>query len=274
MLGLTRFADVILKVAGILTVKGGTGAIVEYMGPGVESLSCTGMATICNMGAEIGATTSLFPFNHRMVSYLNATKRSQIADYAKRFSHNLQADKGAEYDQVINIVSIVCLWLLIDVSPFSSYRIFLRSSPTSTDLSHLILLHQSRSSRTLSSKTTGRLSSRLRSLDRARILRMRTCLALLPLRARHRSTAWRQRASLLSHLVRSRFARLSSVMVRLPLLRRLVDSFWQMRVVLASVNGTDVMFRRALLTLVRFLSGHVISLLMGCPFFSHHFVQP
>src|ERR1700731_3549812 len=58
--------DVILKVAGILTVKGGTGAIVEYKGPGVESLSCTGMATICNMGAEIGATTSLFPYNKRM----------------------------------------------------------------------------------------------------------------------------------------------------------------------------------------------------------------
>ena len=96
--------DVILKVAGILTVKGGTGAIVEYTGPGVESLSCTGMATICNMGAEIGATTSLFPFNHRMVDYLNATKRSDIANYAKRFQHNLQADKGAEYDQSIEIV--------------------------------------------------------------------------------------------------------------------------------------------------------------------------
>ena len=96
--------DVILKVAGILTVKGGTGAIVEYRGPGVESLSCTGMATICNMGAEIGATTSLFPFNHRMVDYLNATKRSEIAQYAQRFSHNLQADEGAEYDQVIEIV--------------------------------------------------------------------------------------------------------------------------------------------------------------------------
>ena len=97
--------DVILKVAGILTVKGGTGAIVEYTGPGVESLSCTGMATICNMGAEIGATTSLFPFNHRMTDYLNATNRSDIAGYAKRFAHNLQADKGAEYDQTIEIVS-------------------------------------------------------------------------------------------------------------------------------------------------------------------------
>ena len=63
------------------------------------------MATICNMGAEIGATTSLFPFNHRMVDYLNATNRGDIANYAKSFAHNLQADKGAEYDQSIEIVS-------------------------------------------------------------------------------------------------------------------------------------------------------------------------
>lgn len=101
--GWTTPKDVILKVAGILTVKGGTGAIVEYKGPGVESLSCTGMATICNMGAEIGATTSMFPFNHRMVDYLNATKRGDIANYAKQFAHNLKADEGAEYDQVIEI---------------------------------------------------------------------------------------------------------------------------------------------------------------------------
>ena len=98
----------ILKVAGILTVKGGTGAIVEYHGPGVESLSCTGMATICNMGAEIGATTSLFPFNHRMTSYLEATKRGNIASYAKAFEHNLVPDKDAEYDQLINIVRFAC----------------------------------------------------------------------------------------------------------------------------------------------------------------------
>ncbi|KAI8990425.1 aconitate hydratase [Trametes punicea] len=101
--GWTTPKDVILKVAGILTVKGGTGAIVEYTGPGVESLSCTGMATICNMGAEIGATTSIFPFNHRMVDYLNATRREAIAEYAKRFQYNLRADEGAEYDQSIEI---------------------------------------------------------------------------------------------------------------------------------------------------------------------------
>jgi aconitate hydratase len=103
--GWTTPKDVILKVAGILTVKGGTGAIVEYKGPGVESLSATGMATICNMGAEIGATTSVFPYNPRMASYLKATGRSEIADYANRFSHNLRADESAEYDQEIEIVS-------------------------------------------------------------------------------------------------------------------------------------------------------------------------
>ena len=64
------------------------------------------MATICNMGAEIGATTSLFPFNHRMVDYLKATKRGDIAAYAQKFAHNLQADKDAEYDEVIEIVRI------------------------------------------------------------------------------------------------------------------------------------------------------------------------
>ena len=96
--------DVILKVAGILTVKGGTGAIIEYHGPGVEALSCTGMATICNMGAEIGATTSLFPFNKKMSSYLEATKRAPIARYAEQFQHNLQPDEGCEYDQRIEIV--------------------------------------------------------------------------------------------------------------------------------------------------------------------------
>ncbi len=62
-------------MADILTVSGGTGAIIEYHGPGAESISCTGMGTVCNMGAEVGATTSLFPFNHRMSTYLKATGR-------------------------------------------------------------------------------------------------------------------------------------------------------------------------------------------------------
>ena len=99
----TSAKDVILKVAGILTVKGGTGAIVEYFGPGVDSLSCTGMATICNMGAEIGATTSLFPFNRRMADYLRATSRPAIAALAEDYAHMLRADEGAKYDHVIEI---------------------------------------------------------------------------------------------------------------------------------------------------------------------------
>jgi len=95
--------DVILKLAGILTVKGGTGAIVEYFGPGVDSISCTGMATICNMGAEIGATTSVFPYNKRMYDYLKATKRRDIAELADSFKENLRADEGAQYDQIVEI---------------------------------------------------------------------------------------------------------------------------------------------------------------------------
>ncbi|ORY93017.1 aconitate hydratase [Syncephalastrum racemosum] len=101
--GWTSPKDVILKVAGILTVKGGTGAIVEYFGSGVDSLSCTGMGTICNMGAEIGATTSMFPFNHRMGDYLRATNRADIAKYAEQFQHNLKADENAQYDELIEI---------------------------------------------------------------------------------------------------------------------------------------------------------------------------
>jgi aconitate hydratase len=95
--------DVICKVAGILTVKGGTGAIVEYFGPGIDNISCTGMATICNMGAEIGATTSMFPYNSRMGDFLRATGRPAIASLADAFAENLRADNGAEYDQIIEI---------------------------------------------------------------------------------------------------------------------------------------------------------------------------
>jgi aconitate hydratase len=92
-----------LKVAGILTVKGGTGAIIEYHGPGVDSLSCTGMGTICNMGAEIGATTSVFPYNKSMYDYLKATKRQAIGDFAREYSAELREDEGAEYDQLIEL---------------------------------------------------------------------------------------------------------------------------------------------------------------------------
>jgi aconitate hydratase len=95
--GWTSPKDVILKLAGILTVKGGTGAIVEYFGEGTKSISCTGKATICNMGAEIGATTSVFPFDSRMASYLIATKREDVARLAESLAHELKAD-----DEVMN----------------------------------------------------------------------------------------------------------------------------------------------------------------------------
>lgn len=101
--GWTSPKDVILKVAGILTVKGGTGAIIEYHGPGVDNISCTGMGTICNMGAEIGATTSLFPFNKRMADYLKATNRADIAEQAAKFQHLLTPDEGAPYDELIEL---------------------------------------------------------------------------------------------------------------------------------------------------------------------------
>ena len=146
--GWTAPKDVILKVADILTVAGGTGAIVEYHGPGVESISCTGthththtpahtpthiqththihwgfqyvtifcipsvlaagMATICNMGAEIGATTSIFPFNERMAKYLRATGRADMADLAARHQQLLVPDEGAEYDRLeeINLTEV------------------------------------------------------------------------------------------------------------------------------------------------------------------------
>jgi len=102
--GWTSPKDVILKVAGILTVKGGTMSIVEYFGDGVDSISATGMGTICNMGAELGATTSVFPFNQRMVDYLAATERQGIADEATKYKEALlSADPDCKYDQVVEI---------------------------------------------------------------------------------------------------------------------------------------------------------------------------
>jgi len=103
--GWTSPKDVILKVAGILTVKGGTGAIVEYYGEGANSISCTGKGTICNMGAEIGATTSLFAYDEKMSSYLKATQRKEIAKLADGLGDYLKPDTGSEkyYDQVIEI---------------------------------------------------------------------------------------------------------------------------------------------------------------------------
>jgi len=107
--GWTSPKDVILKVAGILTVKGGTGAIVEYFGPGAESLSCTGKGTICNMGAEIGATTSTFGYDASMSRYLKATGRTDIAALADKVAEHLTGDEACYanpvdyFDQVIEI---------------------------------------------------------------------------------------------------------------------------------------------------------------------------
>ncbi len=109
MTGWTAAKDIILKVADVLTVEGGTGAIVEYFGPGVAGISATGRATICNMGAEIGATTSLFGYDHETAMYLKATGRADIADLADKHADYLRADDDVPanpsvyFDRVIEI---------------------------------------------------------------------------------------------------------------------------------------------------------------------------
>ncbi len=107
--GWTSAKDVILKLAGILTVKGGTGAIIEYFGEGTESISCTGKGTICNMGAEVGATTSIFPFDKKMSGYLKKTDRNDVAALAETLGDYLTADKEVlenpekYFDRIIEI---------------------------------------------------------------------------------------------------------------------------------------------------------------------------
>lgn len=101
--------DVIMKLAGILTVRGGTGFVIEYFGPGIQTISCTGMATICNMGAEVGATTSIFPFTPSMIPYLHSTHRAPVASVAAKIASSpdltnlLSADVNVEYDELITI---------------------------------------------------------------------------------------------------------------------------------------------------------------------------
>ncbi|MDR3180449.1 MAG: aconitate hydratase [Prevotellaceae bacterium] len=107
--GWTAPKDVILKLAGMLTVKGGTNAIIEYFGEGTSSLPATGKATICNMGAEVGATASIFPFDHNMASYLQQTGRKEVAAWAENIAPCLQADRetvenpGQYFDRIVEI---------------------------------------------------------------------------------------------------------------------------------------------------------------------------
>ncbi|HEX9979786.1 MAG TPA: aconitate hydratase [Flavobacterium sp.] len=107
--GWTAPKDVILKVSGILTVKGGTGAVIEYFGEGAKAMSCTGKATICNMGAEVGATTSTFGYDESMSRYLRTTGRAEVADAADKIAEYLTADEEvyanpeAYFDQIIEI---------------------------------------------------------------------------------------------------------------------------------------------------------------------------
>ncbi len=107
--GWTSAKDIILEVSGLLTVKGGTGCIIEYFGEGAESLSCTGKGTICNMGAEVGATTSIFAYDDSMARYLRGTSRAEVADAADKLKEELCADKEIYenpekyFDQLIEI---------------------------------------------------------------------------------------------------------------------------------------------------------------------------
>jgi len=131
--GWTAPKDVICYLCGLLTVKGGTNRIIEYFGPGARTISCTGKATITNMGAELGATTSVFPFDSAMEAYLRATRRSELADLAVKYRRLLEADAEVEknpakyYDQVVEI----------DLSKLEPYVVGPHSPDTARPLSKL-----------------------------------------------------------------------------------------------------------------------------------------
>ncbi len=131
--GWTSSKDVILKVCGVLTTKGGTDKILEYFGPGTRSISATGKGTITNMGAEVGATTSVFPFDDRMATYLRATKRSDIADLAERHREYLVADLEVEKDPKRFFDEIV----EIDLSTLEPYVVGPRSPDVARPISQL-----------------------------------------------------------------------------------------------------------------------------------------
>ena len=149
MSGWTTPKDLILHIAGKLTVKGGTGHILEYYGPGLAHQSCTGLATIANMGAEVGATTSTFPYNDSMRAYLHATGRGPVAQEADKAAAKgfFQKDDGAEYDQHISVdLSELEPHLLVDC--LLMYTGSKANQCFQTEMAHIhqILLHPSANS--------------------------------------------------------------------------------------------------------------------------------
>ncbi|KAL0485600.1 aconitate hydratase [Acrasis kona] len=137
--GWTSPKDVILKLAGELTVRGGTGRIIEYFGSGVDTLSCTGMATICNMGAEVGATTSLFPYTRSMSTYLRATQRQKLADVADEYAEYLSLTSTA-LSLPVNFNSFILSQFSDASTPLSQMNSFFSKNPNSpVELSSALL---------------------------------------------------------------------------------------------------------------------------------------
>lgn len=188
------------------------------------------------MGAEIGATTSVFPFNSRMEDYLHATKRGDIAKYARSFAHNLKPDEGCEYDQVIDIVRAQKSPFMI--SSYTCHRTSRNSNPTSTAPSLRISLRLSPSSRRRRRRTTGLMMSRSLSSVHAPTLLTRICLALLPSLVKPPSTDSRLRASSPSPPDLSKFVLPLREMDRSVPLRLSADWSWPTLADPALANGT------------------------------------